>query len=138
MSASSSRGDRTVALGSLGPVVCRPTLRALEAIELGTQGESLTAVFRRLALSPSLRDVTTVLYETHLDGASATPGGRLYTRAEIGDAVLEVGLDTVREDCFELVRSAWSRHAGEDDEGNGERAGVETAPPGSPPASTPH
>lgn len=64
-----SRGDREVDLGSLGKIVCRPGLRALEAIDVSSG--SIAEAVRRFARGGSLRDVVTILYETHLDHADS-------------------------------------------------------------------
>lgn len=137
------RGDVRVDLGDLGEVVCRPGLRALAAIDSYHSTLTISDLVVRLISHPSLNDVITIIYETHLD---AEPEKRLSRRA-IGEAVLSVGMDSLYGACSELLSKAWSKKAleaaeegrDEDDQtgdgydpGNGERA-VETGP--SPPVN---
>lgn len=130
MAGTRSRGERTVSLGALGEVQCRPGLRALEAIDDPDGRGSLTTRLRRLALAPSLSDVVDVIYETHVDAAAAEGRPAPYNRTEIGEAIIDVGIETVREAAAEMVLSAWSRHAVEDTQGNEQRAeGTTTLPP---------
>jgi hypothetical protein len=117
MTANRPRGEREVSLGSLGSVVCRPGLRALEAIDNPETGGPLTAILRRFGVLPSLRDTVNVIFETQVDAAVAR-GEKPHTRTEIGEAVLEVGIDSLREHCFELIRTAWSMEGDEEDPGN--------------------
>lgn len=113
-----ARGDRVVELGSLGSIVCRPGLRALEAIESTCESGSIAFAANQLAKKGSLRLITTILHETHLDFAASSPGSKTYSRDEIGAAVLEVGIGRLQEHAFRLVLTAFAPPA-EGDEGNG-------------------
>lgn len=120
--ATRSRGDREIDLGSLGKVTCRPGLRALEAIDSHPGSGSLSEVLRRLAMGVALRDVVTIVYETHLDFAAASKDAKRYSRAQIAEAALEVGINTLKDACWDLVSSAFAfpRDEGaEGDQGNG-------------------
>lgn len=132
-----ARGELEVDLGSLGRVVCRPGFRALQAIDDPKRNGPLTAIIQRLFSSPSLNDVVTIIYETHLD---AQPEKR-FRYDEIGEAVLEVGMDTLYIQCAELVGTAWSKRAEKESEketssGNAQGALNQTAD--SPPKSMRH
>jgi hypothetical protein len=67
--------------------------------------------------------VVSILFETHLDFAASSPGTKRYTRDQIGDAVLEIGMPKAIEAAGELLASAWAIQADRDDEapdpGNG-------------------
>lgn len=113
-----ARGDRSIELGFIGTIVCRPGLRALEAIESSIESGSIADVANQLAKKPSLRTITTVIYETHLDFAAGANGVRTFDRQTIGAAVLEVGVGRLQEHAFRLVLSAFAP-AEESDPGNG-------------------
>lgn len=132
MPATKPRGDQTVNLGSLGMVHCRPGLRALEALDDLDGHGTLGIRFRRLALTPSLTDIVDILYETHVDAASATGQSKTHTRTEIGEAVLEVGMGSVRDACAMLILTAFGPVVEGDSEGNELRAAEMTPPPASP------
>lgn len=114
-----ARGDCEVDLGRLGKILCRPTLRALEAIDDPDGGGTLVDRIRRLTEGQSLSDTVDIIYQTHLEGAISED--RRFTRDEIGAAVLEVGMGGLRQTCFDLVFTAWGPRAaeGEGDQGNG-------------------
>lgn len=109
------RGDVEVELGSLGVVVCRPGLRALEAIDSAPGVGSLTDILARLSRGISLRDAITIVYETHLDFSVSSPAVKRYTRAQIGEAILEVGLNSLKTACWDLVFSAYRVPTPEDE-----------------------
>ena len=137
MSTNRTRGDVVVFLGSLGEVNCRPTLRALSAIDDPKRGGPLPLIVHRLASFASLNDVVDIIYETQLDGENATP----HSRDAIGEAVMSVGMDTLFEGCAVLLSSAWSTQrpneeseGSEDEEG---KASTENPTAGSPEVNGP-
>ena len=71
----------------------------------------------------SLNDVVTIIHETHLD---AKPEKR-FSKMEVAEAVVEVGMNTLFVKCSDLLGHAWSTKAkapapeddgGEPDSGN--------------------
>lgn len=129
------RGDRTIDLGVLGVVHCRPGLRSLEALDDLDGKGSLSVRVRRLALAPSLTDMVDVIFETHIDAAMAD-GRDTFTRDQIGEAILEVGMNSVRDDCAYMLLTAFGPVDEESDPGNAQREGVTLPPPGSAPVDS--
>lgn len=128
MPVTKARGDRVVDLGSLGPIHCRPGLRALEALDAPDGNGALVVRLQRLSMpfSSVLTDVVDILYECHVD-ACAAEGREPKSREQIGDAVLEVGLHVPREVCHGLLLTAFGpvEVRGDDDE-NPQKAGTTT------------
>lgn len=117
----SARGDRLVDLGDLGKIACRPGLRALEAIESSSETGSLADLATSIARRPVLRTIVTTIYETHLDFAAGSKGDvKTFTREQIGEAVMSVGVGKVQEDCFRLLLHAFApKDETDTDQGNG-------------------
>ena len=115
MASTPSRGDREIDLGTLGKVNCRPSLRALETLDQPEKGGPLFGHLGRFSNphTQSLRQTVDVVYETHLDGENA----ETFSREEIGSAVLEVGYNSLADDCFELLMTAFAK-ADSDSEGD--------------------
>lgn len=103
--ANATRGEREITLGTLGKLTLRPSLRALEWLDNPATGGPLSARVERFAHGQSLTDTVDVVYQTHIDGLP--PGDERLSRESIGEAILGVGMQTFRSDCFFLLYSAW-------------------------------